>query len=139
MPENHTNMDLCRYRLAKSEEYLADAKLLFEHGSIKSSNNRAYYSIFHALRAVLAIDGVEFKKHSGNIQYFLREHVKTGHFDAECSDIVLSASRIRNASDYDDFYVASKSETEIQVKDAEKFLNTVRDYISKNLPENQSS
>ena len=62
MPESHPNINLCRYRLKKAEEFLADAKLLLEHESIKSSNNRAYYSVFHALRAVLALDGVEFKK-----------------------------------------------------------------------------
>ena len=120
---------LAKYRFEKANELLADAKLLLESESYKSSNNRAYYSIFHAMRAVLALDGVEFRKHSGNIQFFIREHVKTAHFDLSASEIVLSASRIRNASDYDDFYIASKQETENQVRNAEIFLNMVKEYL----------
>ena len=103
-------IDLSKYRLERAAELIDDAKNLFEKGSWKSSNNRAYYSIFHALRAVLALEGIEFKKHSGNIQHFLKEYVKTGKFSVKSSEIILSASRIRNASDYDDFYIASKSE-----------------------------
>ena len=125
MPEKR-RAELAKYRYEKAAELLTDAKLLLENGSFKSANNRAYYSIFHVLRAVLAIDGVEFKKHSGNIQYFLREHVKTGQFDVMSSDIVLSASRIRNASDYDDFYIASKAEASEQVDNADKFLKMVK-------------
>ena len=38
--------------------------------SYRSANNRAYYSIFHAIRSVLALDGFDSKKHSGVISEF---------------------------------------------------------------------
>ncbi len=126
---DESRVALAKYRFEKATELLTDAKMLLQRESYKSGNNRAYYCIFHAMRAVLALDGVDFKKHSGVIQFFIRDHVKTGHFDVSASEIVLSASRIRNASDYDDFYIASKREAEDQVKNAEAFLNMVKEYL----------
>lgn len=122
--------DLSQYRLEHAEEFLEDARTLFKQGSYRSSNNRAYYSIFHAMRAIFALDGVEYKKHSGNITYFLKGYVKTGVFETEISDIILSASRIRTASDYDDFYIASRAETLRQIQDAEKFIAKVKEYLT---------
>ncbi|MCM1122757.1 MAG: HEPN domain-containing protein, partial [Eubacterium sp.] len=43
------------------------AKLLFDNENYRIANNRAYYSIFHALRAVLVFDNFDSSKHSGVI------------------------------------------------------------------------
>lgn len=129
-PENLKAETLSKYRLEKAREMLRDAHTLYDVGSYKSCNNRAYYSIYHALRAIIALDEVEFKRHSGNIQYFLKTYVKTGVFTVRSSDIILSASLIRNSSDYDDFYIASKEETAEQLKNADWFINEVESYLS---------
>lgn len=128
MPDQE-RVDLSKHRIEKSAEMLSDAEELLKTESYRSSNNRAYYCIFHAIRSVLALDGVEFKRHSGNIQYFQKEYIKTGIFSEEDSDIILSASEIRNASDYDDFYMVSKDTTEELVKSAMVFYEKVRIYL----------
>lgn len=122
---------LARYRLKRCEELIQDAEQLYKSKSYKSGNNRAYYAIFYAMRAIIALDGVDFKKHSGVIQYFQREYVKTGKFPKEYSQIVMEASEIRNASDYDDFYLASKEETGIQIEHAKQFYTAVKAYLDK--------
>ncbi len=38
--------DLSRYRLQRAKELISDAESLFDRESYKSSNNRAYWSIF---------------------------------------------------------------------------------------------
>lgn len=131
MPENLKAETLSKYRLEKAEEMLQDAHTLYNVGSYRSCNNRSYYSIYHALRAIIALDEVEFKRHSGNIQYFLKTYVKTGIFSIRSSDIILSASLIRNSSDYDDFYIASKEETSKQLENADWFIEQVRQYLSR--------
>jgi len=100
---------------------------------LKTANNRAYYSIFHAMRAILALDEVDFKKHSGVIAYFRENYIKTGIIDKNCSDIISNASLIRNKSDYDDFYVAVKSETIEQVNNAKIFFKHIKSYLSEQL------
>lgn len=42
--------------------------------------NRSYYAIFHAARVVLALDGQDYKKHSGVISNFQKNYIKTGIF-----------------------------------------------------------
>ena len=127
---NDKRCALAIYRMERAKELIDDAKQLYKSGSYKSSNNRAYYAIFHAMRAVLALEEVDFKKHSGVIQYFQREYIKTGIFEKAYSDIIISASEIRNASDYDDFFLASKEETKEQIYNAELFCKALEEYLN---------
>jgi uncharacterized protein (UPF0332 family) len=121
---------LSKYRIEKARESIADAKVLFENSSYRSSNNRAYYAIFDTMRAVLALEGSDYKKHSGLIQHFQKEYIKTGVFPKELSKTITSASIIRNASDYEDFYIATKAEAQIQLDASADFINTVVEYLT---------
>lgn len=62
--------DLSRYRFETSLENITDAKIMYDNGRYKNTLNRTYYSIFHAIRAVCALDGFDSSKHSGVISYF---------------------------------------------------------------------
>lgn len=123
-------IDLAEYRINDAEERLDTAKSLLSLGKYKDALNRSYYAIFNAMRAVLALDNVDFKKHSGVISYFRKEYIKTGIFESELSAIIEDSFNIRQDSDYNDFFVASKEDAEIQVSDAENFFNIVSDYIN---------
>ena len=95
--------------------------------------NRSYYAIFHAARAVLALDGVDFKKHSGVISNFQMRYIKTGVFKKELSDILKSAFSLRTESDYEDFYVIDKTDVIQQVEEAEVFYTVILAYINQRL------
>ena len=64
-----TLIDLSKYRLAKATETLETAKRDMNAEDYASANNRAYYCIFHAMRAVIALDGEDYKKHSAVLGY----------------------------------------------------------------------
>lgn len=121
--------ELARYRITQAVDDLQGAEKNLTIGEYKIANNRAYYSIFHAMRAVLALDGVDFKKHSGVISYFREHYIKTGILDASYSRIITAASLVRNKSDYEDFYVATKEEADEQIANAKVFLDIVKTYI----------
>lgn len=121
---------LSKYRIDEAYEFLNSGKKNLEMNEYKTANNRAYYSVFHAMRAVLALDEVDFKKHSGVIAYFREHYVKRGIFDRKYSDIISGTSLVRNKSDYDDFYVADKEETAELLSDAEKFTQAVKEYLN---------
>lgn len=91
LPENR--QALMRYRLSMAKERLDSSKLLLEHASYKDSIGRSYYAMFTAVRAILALDGVDFKKHAGVISYFQREYVKTKIFDVKYSKYLSQAFR----------------------------------------------
>ena len=73
--------DLVKYRIESAKERLESSKLLLEAGQYKDSIGRSYYAIFSAVRAVLAKDKIDFKKHSAVISYFQKEYIKTNVFD----------------------------------------------------------
>ncbi len=81
------------------------------------------------MRSVLALEKVDFSKHSGVSAYFRKQYIKTGIFEIEMSDIISSAFDIRSNSDYDDFYVISKEEVEEQISNAAKFCECVKAYL----------
>lgn len=121
---------LSTVRLAHSEECLSAAKSLKETENYKSAANRAYYTVFHAMRAVLALNEIDMKRHSGVISEFRRLYIKTGIFQSELSQIISSLFEIRSDSDYDDFFVISKDEVNEQIQNAEQFLTSVRLYLA---------
>lgn len=115
-----TRKDLAAYRLKTAEEDLSSAELLLNHGDFRGANNRAYYAVFHAVSAVHALDGKAYKRHKDALGNFNKEYVKTEVFDRTIGRQIAELEMIRHASDYDDFFVASKEQAEEQVAAANK-------------------
>ncbi len=97
----------------------------------KSANNRAYYSIFHSIKAVLSLEPVDFKRHKDTIAYFNKNYVSTEIFEKTLGKRIGEASRIREDSDYDDEFVVKPNVTKNQIETAEILLKVVEEYIDK--------
>lgn len=76
-------LDLCRYRLDKAKDDLGVSKSNLENKNFSQSINRSYYSMFHAARALFALESYDSKKHSGIISYFTQHFIKTGMIEPE--------------------------------------------------------
>lgn len=123
--------DLSDYRLEQAKRCIKSARVLVADNDYKGAVNRSYYAIFHCMRSVLVLDGVDFSKHSGVLAYFRKQYIKTGIFDIELSDIIGEAFDIRNDSDYDDYYIISKEDVKEQIENAEKFYCIIEEYLRK--------
>lgn len=62
--------------------------------------------------------------------YFNKNYVHGGKFPSEIGRAVEKAAKIRHASDYDEFYIASKDETQRQMDTAMKLIGLVEEYIN---------
>lgn len=124
-------VELSRYRLAKAREMLATSKRDMKAGDYASANNRAYYCVFHAMRAVLALDGEDYKKHSAVIARFTIVYLKSEILPRTYGKLISNASLIRNRSDYEDFYICSIEDTKRLVLGAGEFLDSVGAYLEK--------
>lgn len=122
---------LSKVRLEHAEECLSAAQSLLQAGLYKSAANRCYYAVFHAMRAVLALDAIDMRKHSAIIAEFRRRYIKTGIFDHEMSKIISNAFDARTDSDYDDFYVIVKTDVQHQFQEAQYFVSAVSLYLQK--------
>lgn len=120
---------LSSVRLEHAEECLAAAKSLLASGNYKSAANRSCYTVFHSMRAVLAYDEIDMKKHSGIIAEFRRLYIKTGTFSNELSKIISVLFDVRTESDYDDFFIISKEDVAEQVRNAQFFLDRIKEYL----------
>jgi len=121
--------ELSKYRFETSLEALSDAKIMYENERYKNTLNRAYYAIFHAIRAVNALSGFDSSKHSGVIAYFNQNYVRDGVFSKELSKIIKMASENREKADYLDFFIASKEEAERQILRAKEFIDVIKIYL----------
>ena len=72
--------DLIKYRLEQADESLEAASILVGKGLTRPAVNRAYYAMFYAVMALLAMRKLETSKHSGAISLFDKEFVKSGMF-----------------------------------------------------------
>ena len=133
MQHNYKPSDLASHRLQQARECLQTAEVVIAAGLFKAAANRSYYCIFHAMRAVLALDRFDSKKHSGVISAFRKNYVKTGVFTADISDIIRISFTVRNESDYEDFYVISKEKVTTQLDNAKTFLSAVEEYLAPKL------
>jgi len=119
---------LCKYRLERAEEDLLAAESNHKSGFYKAAINRSYYAIFHSIRAVNILDGFDASKHSSVIAHFNQFFVHTGEFETTTYKLIDSAYRIREKCDYSDFFIASKEDSFIQLKNAKtcmRFYHTL--------------
>lgn len=122
--------ELADYRLARAKEMLSASEINLEIGQYKTSLNRSYYAVFHAMRSANVLKGFDSSKHSGVIAYFTKEYLKTEVLDRGLAIIIKESSFCREKSDYDDFYVAGRTEAEEQLKEAKYFVQQVENYVS---------
>ena len=64
--------ELAGYRLARAKEMLTASQSNLEIGQYKTSLNRSYYAVFHAMRSANALKGYDSSKHSGVIAFFTK-------------------------------------------------------------------
>ncbi len=122
--------ELANYRLERAKEMLTASEDNLGVKQYRTSLNRSYYAIFHAMRAANSLEGYDSSKHSGVIAFFTQTFLKTEIIDRGMAKIIKESSYLREKSDYDDFYIASKDEAEKQLEKAKEFVSAVQEYMS---------
>lgn len=123
-----TREDLAFYRLELTQNDLKSAQTLLEIGDYRGANNRAYYSIYHMISAIHALDGKAYKKHKDALANFNKDYIKTEIFPKFYGRKIAEAEEIRHASDYNDFYVATKNETVDLIETGKELSGLIKEY-----------
>jgi uncharacterized protein (UPF0332 family) len=122
-------VDLCIYRMRSAIETLGVSALCLESQHYKDSINRSYYAAFYAVKAVLALEEVDFKRHKDAVAYFNKIYVATDIFPREIGKKLGRLKQERETSDYDDFYIASAADATEQYAAAEFIITEVKQYL----------
>ena len=100
--------DLSRYRRVQAEESFQAAKYCFEKKLYRDSLNRSYYAAFYAVKAILALEGVDYKRHKDVVAYFNQHYVKAGPLSREIGRKLGRLKQYREEGDYGDFNVIGR-------------------------------
>ena len=131
MHDVNKDAELSKYRFSLAEETYKNAIMCFDNGFYRDCINRSYYAVFYGVRAILALEGVDFKRHKDVVAYFNKEFVAAGSFPREMGKRLARLKMKREESDYNDFYIASADEAKSQLESVEYMLPLIEEYLNK--------
>jgi uncharacterized protein (UPF0332 family) len=114
---------LIQYRLEQAREVLKDAHALYSmERSPISIVNRAYYSMFYAVLALLVSIDKTPAKHQGALSFFDEYFIKTKIFPKEMSKIIRDAFESRQEGDYRESAKIDREDAYEILQSADKFI-----------------
>jgi uncharacterized protein (UPF0332 family) len=120
---------LSNYRIQRAEDDLDSAELFYTRDRYSISIDRSYYSIFHAAKALFALDQFDVRNHFGLKTYFGLLYVKPGLIETEFSKMLSAAFKLMKKSNYQDYFYATKEDAQEQLENAKKFLKRIKKFI----------
>ncbi len=112
--------------LERAEDKLRSANILFENDMFIDAISEAYYSMFHSAKALLTLENIYPKTHSGVVSQFGLKFVTEGLIEEFYAKSLVRAETKREKADYDVYYEPSEEEAESIIEDAEKFLERIK-------------
>ena len=114
-----------------AREAAEEAAILFRTGHYSGACSRAYYAMFNAARALLAVRGhqpEEAKTHKSVLRLFSLEFVQTGSFDAQQGRALREAFDARHEADYEGG--VTKDEAARVIASMEQFMQTAEHVLA---------
>jgi len=125
---------LISYRMQRAEESLHAAEIMLQNQMFTFAMNRIYYSMFYAVQAALALDGVSFSKHGQVKAYLNKELIKTGILPIGLGRLYNKAFEYRQKFDYVDFAKPLPETVVAYLKDARQFVAALAEHIQSSKP-----
>src|SRR5207244_1601179 len=115
-----------RDAIARGDDLMDTAEILFRAGKYADAVSRAYYAIFHFARALLLKRGIEAKSHGGIGRLLQREVVRTGDLTPESGATFSKLMALRHDADYDAVVVISSAVARAELDAARAFIADAR-------------
>lgn len=115
--------------LSMANESLSDAMESLNSNMLKVAQNRLYYSLFYAVKALALREKFITSKHTELIGWFNREFIKTGVFSKEMGKLCKEAYENRDKSDYTINFKPDKEELKQDLETARLFIEEINKYI----------
>jgi uncharacterized protein (UPF0332 family) len=109
--------------ITKANRSLNAAKNLATDGDYDFSVSRAYYAMFYIAQALLLAKQLTFSTHSGVINAFGLQFIKSQEIPHEYHRALIAAERLRLQGDYDAEVQVSVEIAQQQIQWAERFLD----------------
>lgn len=121
---------LVELELEKADKTFMQVAVLQREKYWDTMANRLYYSLFHAVSALLINDLREVGSHKGAAIRFHQFYVKTGLFTEEEGAFYSQMETLREKSDYNCFFNVTENEIVSKVEPTFSFIMKVKQYIA---------
>ena len=118
-----------RQQMEKAHKNFAQIELLSKAGYWDNVANRLYYSLFHAVSALLIRDGYNVSTHRGAVGTFGMHYVTTGIFSIEEGKHYSHLQGLREKSDYNCTYNAEEKEIAPMIEPTRLMIEKIEKYI----------
>ena len=122
--QDENKNDLIKLRFQKAEETFAEIENLMQLGYWRTAVNRLYYACYYAVSALLIKNDIKAHTHSGVINQFGLNFVRTDVFSQEEGRLFKNLFELRQDGDYDDWIIISED-------DIAPLVEPVKDFIEK--------
>jgi uncharacterized protein (UPF0332 family) len=123
--------ELIRYRLARAEESLAEAKLLLANNYVRTAVNRLYYACFYAMSALLLTKGLSASKHAQVRAMLHKDFIRPGVIPVNYGQIFDLLFNNRQKGDYSDLVKFRAEQVKDWLPEARAFVEYVAGLIAK--------
>ena len=116
--------------IAKAFTTQEEVDLLVEKGYWNAAANRLYYSVFHAVSALLIHDGIRIKSHKGAGVMLNQHYIQTNKISPELGKLYRRLELMREESDYNCFYNTSPEELKKELEPARELIDAIAKMVS---------
>lgn len=109
----------------KALNTFAEMNVLQQAGLWNNIANRLYYAAFHAVSALLIHDHHNVGSHQGAVIMLHQHYVKTGVLSKEDGAFYSQLQTMREKSDYNCTYNATKSDTAPRIEQTKQFIDKI--------------
>ena len=118
-------------QMEKAHKNFNQISLLSQAGYWDTVANRLYYSLFHAVSALLIHDGHNVGTHRGAVGSFGQHYVTTGIFTIEDGKHYSRLQGLREKADYNCAYNATEEEIAPKIEPTRLLIEKIENYINK--------
>lgn len=132
LSENERSI-IVRRELEKSESTFEDVLFCANEGKWETAANRLYYSLFHAMSALLVSDGHQVKSHRGIMAMFGEHYVRTELFSKKDGSLLSDLVIMRDNADYNCFFEANEEKLKPYIEPTRMLIDKIKTYIDLNI------
>lgn len=121
---------LVMLELEKAEKTLIQWDVQLQAQLWEMAANRLYYSLFHAVSALLISDHHEVGTHRGAVNKFSLYYVKEGVFPKEEGRLYSRLQRLREDGDYNCSIDVEQDEVEEKIEPTRQLIEKIKRYIA---------
>ncbi len=121
---------LVSLELRKARETFEEIEILTSANKWSGAANRLYYSVFHAISALLIHDGFSVNTHHGSHAIFNLHYIKTGKLPIEYGRLYNQLQTMREESDYNCAYDIEPEELQMRIAPAKRLIEDVERIVT---------